>query len=253
MVQRRFDMSRLVLVRHAQASFSADPAQAFLDYDRLSDLGRRQAEALGAAMVDAGLSFDRVYAGPSTRHRETADLVGAVYARLGESWPTPRQVEGLAEHEGARVVRRELEAGEYRREGEGLRAAAVRSDAAGDELRRMYLTVFRSVTRRWARGELQPDPTQETWMAFRARVEASVQSILSEAGRGATVCAFTSGGPIGSTVAWALGLDDERAMELAWIVENGTLTELLSTEGRVSLKSFNVQPRLGATELITYV
>ena len=64
---------------------------------------------------------------------------------------------------------------------------------------------------------------------------------------------FTSGGPIGSTVASVLGLVDEQALELAWILQNATLTELLFAGGRVSLKSFNVQPRLGSPELCTYV
>jgi broad specificity phosphatase PhoE len=80
-----------------------------------------------------------------------------------------------------------------------------------------------------------------------------VRQILDESGRGSTVAAFTSGGPIGSTVAWALGLDDERAIELAWMVENATLTELLFSGDRVSLKSFNAQPRVGSPELVTYV
>jgi hypothetical protein len=64
---------------------------------------------------------------------------------------------------------------------------------------------------------------------------------------------FTSGGPVGSTVAHALGLGDEQALELAWMVENATVTELLFSGGRTSLKSFNAQPRLGATEMITGV
>jgi len=40
---------------------------------------------------------------------------------------------------------------------------------------------------------------------------------------------------------------------LAWTVENATLTELLFTTERVSLKSFNAQPRIGSPELVTYV
>jgi hypothetical protein len=64
---------------------------------------------------------------------------------------------------------------------------------------------------------------------------------------------FTSAGPIGATVAWALGLGDEAALELAWMVDNATLTELLFDADRVSLKSFNVQPRVGSAELHTYV
>lgn len=246
-------MSRLVLVRHAQASFSADPERAFQDYDRLSELGRRQAEALGEELAGAGVTFDRVYAGPSTRHRETADLVGGVYARLGRGWPEPRTADALAEHQGARVVRRALDGDEYLEERRRLEAAAHGGETTSQELRRVYLTVFRRVTRQWARREIDPAPPEESWQAFRRRVGAGVSGIVEEAGKGATVGVFTSGGPIGSTVAWALGLDDERALELAWIVENATLTELLCTAGRVSLKSFNVQPRIASTELITYV
>jgi broad specificity phosphatase PhoE len=246
-------MSRLVLVRHAQASFSADPERAFQDYDRLSELGRRQAEALGEELAAAGITFDRVYAGPSIRHRETADLVGGVYARLGRGWPEPLTSEELAEHQGARVVRRALEGDEYREERRRLEAAAHGGETTSQELRRIYLTVFRRVTRRWARREIEPAPPEESWQAFRQRVGAGVRRIVDEAGRRTTVGVFTSGGPIGSTVAWALGLDDERALELAWTVENATLTELLVGDGRVSLKSFNVQPRIASTELITHV
>jgi broad specificity phosphatase PhoE len=109
------------------------------------------------------------------------------------------------------------------------------------------------VTRRWARGELPAALADESWQAFRARVAIGVGRIMQESGRGVTVAALTSGGPIGSTVAAVLGLGDEDALELAWAVENTTLTELLFTEGRVSLKSFNAQPRIGAPELVTYV
>lgn len=246
-------MSRLVLVRHAQASFSADPERAFQDYDRLSDLGRRQAEALGEELAEAGASFDRVYAGPSVRHRDTADLVAGVYARNGLRFPEILSAEALAEHQGARVVRRALEGGHYAEERERLATAANGGDPTSPELRREYLTIFRHVTRQWARRELVTDPAEESWQAFRARIEAGMRRILEETGKGAAVAIFTSGGPIGSTVAWALGLDDERALELAWIVENATITELLSTDGRVSLKSFNVQPRIASTEFITYV
>jgi hypothetical protein len=64
---------------------------------------------------------------------------------------------------------------------------------------------------------------------------------------------FTSGGPVGSAVAWALGLGDEQALDLAWMVDNATVTEILFSGEQVSLKSFNVQPRIGAAELVTGV
>ena len=242
-------MSRLILIRHAQASFSPDPEKAFEDYDRLSRLGYLQAEALGEELVAAGVVFDRVYTGPAARQRQTAEAVGAVYARQRRAWPELRTEEGLAEHQGAAVVRMALAEADYEHERARLGDGATRPDDAT----RAYFTVFQRVTRSWARGELREPHGAESWQSFRARVQAGVRRIMTESGRGATVAAFTSGGPIGSTVAHVLGLDDERAIELAWAVDNTTLTELLFTEERVSLKSFNAQPRTGAAELVTHV
>jgi len=244
-------MSRLILIRHAQASFTPDPATAFEDYDRLSPLGQQQAEALGEELVAAGVTFDSVYVGPAARQLQTAEGVGAVYLRQGRSWPTPVTEPGLAEHEGAVVVRRAFAEAEQRQEQAWIGVTA--DGGASPDATRAYFTVFQRVTRSWARGELPDTPEVESWPAFRARVQDGIRRIMTESGRGATVAAFTSGGPIGSTVADVLNLGDERAIELAWAVDNTTLTELLFTEERVSLKAFNAQPRTGAPELVTNV
>ena len=241
-------MSRLILIRHAQASFSPDPVDAFVDYDRLSPLGQQQAEALGEELAAAGFTFDRVYSGPAARQRQTAELVGAVFARQGRPWPELLVEDGLEEHDGATVVRRALAEPDYEEDRFNLAVALDTGEGA-----RAYFTVFRRVTRRWARGEMPAALVEESWPAFRARVASGVKRIVDESGRGSTVAAFTSGGPIGSTVAQVLGLEDEAALELAWTVENATLTELLFSDGRISLKSFNAQPRIGSPELVTYV
>jgi len=261
-------MSRLILIRHAQASFSPDPSRAFVDYDRLSPLGRRQAEALGEELVAAGVELDRVYVGPAVRQRETAEEVAMAYVRHGRSWPDVRLHDGLAEHEGATVVRRALAEADHEedrarlaaaleamvaRGGRGVATSDPSHGVARGDATRAYLTAFQRITRRWARGELPDALVGESWGSFRARVGACIRDVLADSGRGATVAAFTSGGPIGSTVASVLGLGDEKALELAWSVQNATLTELLFSEGRVSLKSFNAQPRIGSPELVTYV
>lgn len=246
-------MSRLILVRHAQATLSRDPTQAFQDYDRLSPLGVRQANHLGEELVSSGAVFDRVFVGPATRHRQTADAVAAAYARLTVPWPEPVTVEELGEHQGARVVQLALEEPDY--DEELVRLRAQEADATEtDEQTRAYLRAFRHVTRQWVRGELPPAlVVEETWQIFRARVKLGIRAILDGAGRGDTVGVFTSGGPIGSTVASVLGLGDEDALEFAWVVDNATLTECLFSGARVSLKSFNVQPRVGSAEFYTHV
>jgi broad specificity phosphatase PhoE len=61
-------MAIIYLIRHGQASFGAE------DYDRLSELGRRQSQVLGEYFRGAGVVFDAVYSGDLLRQRETARL-----------------------------------------------------------------------------------------------------------------------------------------------------------------------------------
>ncbi|HET9947421.1 MAG TPA: phosphoglycerate mutase family protein, partial [Longimicrobiales bacterium] len=121
-------MSRLLLVRHAQASFSADPERAFVDYDRLSPLGRAQAEALGVELAGAGIVFDRVWVGPAERHRETAEGVGRVYRDRGLAWPEPEELPELGEHDGALVVRAALAAPGWEEERRRLEAVLAEGE-----------------------------------------------------------------------------------------------------------------------------
>src|SRR5690606_2569297 len=58
----------LYLIRHGQASFGTD------HYDRLSDLGRRQAEVLGHYLRDHGIHLDAAYSGSLQRQQDTAQL-----------------------------------------------------------------------------------------------------------------------------------------------------------------------------------
>ncbi len=74
-------MSELFLVRHAQASYGED------DYDRLSELGHRQARWLGAYFKSRKLSFDRVVRGGLERHRETLE---GIAAGMGQAFPDQR-------------------------------------------------------------------------------------------------------------------------------------------------------------------
>ena len=243
-------MTRIILVRHAQASFSVDPSVAFDNYDQLSPLGLEQADALGDEFVRSELVFDHVYVGPALRHGQTADAVAAAYSRNDLIWPDPVSIKQLEEHSGAQVVGNALSRPEYA----GLRDAIQAPGSDSRERARAYFSAFRQIMRSWARGELPTGvDVTESWQAFRARVERGIGRIVADVGRGATVGVFTSGGPIGSTVASVLGLDDEQAMEFAWAVQNTTVTEFVFREDRLSLKSFNAQPRFSSVELVTYV
>jgi broad specificity phosphatase PhoE len=245
-------MSRLVLVRHAQASLSDKRDQAFSDYDRLSPLGMTQAQRLAEEFVASGALFDHVVVGPSRRHRQTADAVRTAYEAAGRPWPEETVHEGFAEHEGASVVQRALAAPDF---DDALVTIRHRIEEAHDAERlRVYFEAFRRVLRLWARGALPDDvDTGERWADFRTRVERAVDSVMGSIEPGGRAVVFTSGGPVGSAVAWALGLDDDSALDLAWTLQNATVTEIVRRDGRVALERYNAQPSLAAVDLHTYV
>ena len=62
-------MATLYLVRHGQASFAAE------NYDRLSELGRRQSVWLGEYFAERGIEFSRAVCGTLERQRETARAI----------------------------------------------------------------------------------------------------------------------------------------------------------------------------------
>ena len=72
-------MGVLLLVRHGQASLGT------ADYDRLSDIGRRQAQVTAVRLARTDLVIDRVVSGGLTRQRDTAQ---ALLDALG--WPASR-------------------------------------------------------------------------------------------------------------------------------------------------------------------
>lgn len=229
-------MSKLILIRHGQASFLA------ADYDRLSAAGEAQGTALGEHWAARGLSFDRVYVGPRQRHQHTHDLVAAVYREHGLPWPEAEALVDLDEHHGQAVVEHAFAKGG---------APDVEPPEPGSDLR-PYLRFFRDTTRSWARGEHVSAPEHETWAAFRQRIGDAVATMADAAGQGATIAAFTSGGAVAAAVGQVLDLADERIIELSWRVRNASLSELLFAEGRFGLDTFNAVPHL-RPELVTYV
>ncbi len=62
-------MATLYLVRHGQASFAAE------NYDRLSELGRRQSVWLGEYFAERGIVFARAVCGTLERQRQTARMI----------------------------------------------------------------------------------------------------------------------------------------------------------------------------------
>jgi broad specificity phosphatase PhoE len=238
-------MSLLVTIRHGQASLQSE------DYDQLTPRGVEQSRQLGAHWAESNLIFDQVYVGPRRRHRETQDAVAAVYRERGLNWPEPVELPELDEHSGQDVLSHSLP--DLMQRDPALREIKerLRTDDSG-AAQADYLRLFQKVTRLWARRELRL-PDLESWHVFRDRVRRGFAKMTQSAGSKKKVAAFSSGGPMAAAVGVALNLDDEKTLELSWVVRNGAYTEFLFSGERFSLVTFNAVPHLTSPNLLTFI
>ena len=229
-------MSRLFVVRHGQARFLTD------DYDRLSDLGRRQSEALGRAWLDETVRPVRAYAGTLLRQRDTAAGVAAAFGAANVSFPETEVVAGLDEYPADALIAELVPL--LRRDDPAVDRDASEFEAATDDAAR-YRPVHRlleAVMRAWVAGDYPLDSVSlPTWTDFSGGVRQALRSIMSDAPRSADVAVFTSGGPVGVTVQTVLEAPELKAAELNWRVHNASVTRLTfsGSGARIALDSFN--------------
>ena len=212
------------------------------NYDALSELGYRQARALGDHWAASGAAFDQIFAGPLQRHVQTAQCITAAYSDAGRALPPVQSLALLDEHHGVQVVAHVLGNAQHSLGARDAAPGLARADQ--EQLRREYFGQFREILLRWAGGELEI-PGVESFASFRARA-SRVLARLATAGPG-RVLAVSSGGLTAMMVGDLLGLGDEHVIDLNLIVRNCATTEFLASADRRRLLSFNaLAPAVGA-------
>jgi broad specificity phosphatase PhoE len=233
-------MGQILLVRHAQARFGTD------DYDRLSELGREQARALGTWLAGRGRRFDAAVTGSLRRHRETAES-------CLEAMPEPlrpagawRADAGFDEYDADEILLRHNP--EFA-DGAALRAHLERSESP----RRTFHGLFTGAMTRWMEGGNDGE-YRESWSAFRGRCVAAMERLATESGPSRTTVVFTSGGPIAALCQHLLGLDARRTLEVNSVLVNCATTGLLYNPQAVSLAFLNNYSHLenGDARMVTY-
>jgi broad specificity phosphatase PhoE len=238
-------MGRLLLIRHAQASFQD------LNYDMLSAIGEAQALRLGQYWVRQKLVLDRVCSGPRVRQKETARIVAEVYRDAGLPFPEP-------------VVMREFD--EYRADAV-LEQGLPRLLESNNEVRELHRSfqdssnparrlmnfdkVFEMVITKWVEGEVVL-PSVESWPEFCARVDRGLSQWISANGRGQQLAIFCSGGLLGVAMRRAFRLSSQDALRASWMVRNCSYSEFLFSHDRFTLSTFNAFPYLDDVSLLTY-
>ena len=216
-------MASIYLIRHGQASFGE------ANYDRLSELGCRQAEMLGEYFERRDIRFDAVYTGTLERQRKTAALA------LG------RQISPQGHQVDARF-------NEIDNEGQlntitpilldqnpELRAWADAAHHSSKDYQKLLERVFNY----WvASGERGIDSLQ-TWPEYRDGVRDALTQVMGAQGSGTTTAIVTSGGTIATIVAQVLGVSGSGVYQFYEPVINCSVTELLYNASKTSMSYYN--------------
>lgn len=220
-------MGTAYLVRHGQASFGAD------NYDKLSELGHRQALRLGEYFRQKGLKFDVVLVGTLTRHLETLAGIaeGMQWAPEAISWP------GLNEYDSHAVI------------------SSVHPQplprAETPEMVKHHFRILRQGLSAWMAGSTQPDG-MPSYVDFKSGVVGALDLLrLEHHGKNALV--VSSGGPISTAVGQVLGMQPDATIELNLRIRNTSVTELAFTPKRHMLLTYNTLPHLDDAEHAPWV
>ena len=234
-------MATIYLIRHGQASFGTD------DYDRLSELGCRQAEVLGEYLRDCGIRFDAVYSGDLLRQKETARL--ALASHDGE---VPHHVDPRF-NEVRNDEHLEYLVPEVAKTNPAIQALVER----GLSYSKDYQKVIDAVFNYWVSPHCN-EPRIQSWEDYSGGVRAALGEVMAQQGGGKTIGIFTSGGTIATMVAQVLGLGGADTYKFYEPVFNCSISQVFYSGDKVSLSYFNdrsflqVLGRHRGENLVTY-
>jgi broad specificity phosphatase PhoE len=229
-------MGRIYLLRHGQANLLGE------DYDRLSDVGRRQAERAGAALAAQGVMPVAVLSGALRRQIDTAR-----HACRAADW-----------HAGPKI---DPDFDEYRHEDLfattfphlALPAAISAHVSTQPHPRRAYQDLFERAFTGWLAGARREGGL--SWSDFRARAVKALERVAGRCGAGESAVIVTSGGVIAAIAQALMGLPDSETLKLHNPLYNASITRLMTRGGKIALSGFNDISHLtngGDDALVTY-
>jgi broad specificity phosphatase PhoE len=219
-------MGQLYLVRHGQASFGSD------DYDRLSELGRRQCVRLGEHFRQAGIVFEAALTGTLKRQVDSLTCIaqGMQMAPPALAWP------GLNEYDGDALV-------------SAVQPGPLARPGTPEEMRR-HFRLLREGLQAWMDGRTEP-MGMPSYADFVAGIREALDHVREH--HDGAVLVVSSGGPIATAVADVLGAPKATAIELNLRIRNSAVTEFVFTRKRHALLSFNALPHLPQPDYADWV
>ncbi|MDR5858817.1 histidine phosphatase family protein [Halomonas eurihalina] len=219
-------MTELILIRHGQASFGSS------HYDRLSDRGRQQAQALKNHWQRIGWRFDRTISGTLERQLDTAKLASHAPALIVQDNAFDEYcAQTLLHHHGG--------------------PPPFETPSPRDA--RHFHLQLEGALRGWIKASSHTS-SPEPWPHFNGRVNDQLHQLARTADVDERLAVFTSAGVIACAVASVLNLGTEGFLALNRRLWNASVTHLAYGRSGFSLLGFNDVGalRLASPELVTY-
>jgi broad specificity phosphatase PhoE len=227
-------MPTVLLVRHGQASFGGS------DYDVLSELGRRQAEIVGAALAERGVQPRAVVTGGLRRQIDTAEIAAA------GDWPAPTADPRWDEYDADDVLTAHSSSSARLQRGEG--------EGPPPELTtQQFQVVLDEALHAWTEhaGEGR---ARQSWPAFQGGASEALAELAAGLGRGETGVVFTSAGTVAALLTALLELPARAFVAFNRVQINTAVTKVAFGASGASVVSFNDHSHLerGDRSLVTY-
>lgn len=235
-------MASIYFIRHGQASFGSS------NYDKLSELGMKQAELAGSYLAKTQVNFDALYSGALVRQQETAQQVIAAYQEQGISLPDLNIDARLDELDANAIVMKLMPRVAETQPEMNEWMAQARSN------KKAYQYILRACFKYWQTLDDEIEGL-EPWAEFYGRVKSCVDDIIDQHGSGKNIAVFTSGGVIAAVVQYALGLSDEGNYQVFEPVINASITHCKYSKTQFTLNYYNDHSFLrlmGGNEMITF-
>jgi len=211
-------MSKLLLIRHGQASFGKK------DYDNLSDLGIQQATWLGNYLNECGLKPSRIITGSLTRHKQTATSICQDLKFDGE----------IEEHIGWNEFDFQAIVYAFLQLHPELTPPTKHPKA--------FFSLLKKAMTGWSKNELSSS-LPETWSDFEHRVNEAMlfskRKITDD-----PILVISSGGAISMALKKILRLDNAAMIDLNLQTRNTSVSEIYFNQSHDQLCSFNTTPHL---------
>lgn len=220
------------------------------EYDRLSDVGKRQAWELGQYLASHGCHFEKVISGGLQRQVETASIAREAWESTGRKWPeqiideawNEFDIEGLFREIAPRLA---AEDDEFRRQYEAVRHEAAKPDS---DVHRRWLPCDTAVLHAWLDGRYET--AVESWPEFQDRIARAFHALTEAPGEG-DVAVFTSATPVGLVMSRILGFPPLTALRLAGVSYNTSVTTVAVGREGPMVVTFNATPHLDGGGLRT--